>query len=160
MHILDQTPNKSKLAPRSKKRRFVGYSQESKGYRIWVPSEKKVQISRDMKFLQGIPDRPNNLSDDSYPKERQLEDRSNPMGEIHTPNEPSNEIQLIGNRDRPSDDADHPNDFEGKGATRTAMKKNCKDLPSIDLTIRNGAQVDPGKRERDDQEDLGNYTAP
>lgn len=146
VHILDQTSNKSKLTPRSKKGIFVGYSQESKGYRIWIPSEKKLQISRDIKFLQGISDRPSDLADDSHSEEHHLEDRSDPVGGIHTPDELSNEVQLIRSSDQPDDDADCTSNLEEEESDE-GKKKNFKDaLLSIDLTMRDGAQADPEKR--------------
>lgn len=49
---LDNDPAKGKLAPRSKEGIFLGYSQQSKGYRVWISEERKVVISRDVKFLE------------------------------------------------------------------------------------------------------------
>jgi len=31
---------------------LVGYSQESKAYRIWIPEERRIDITRDVKFLE------------------------------------------------------------------------------------------------------------
>lgn len=49
---LNSDPTKGKLASRSKEGIFLGYSEQSKGYRIWLPGERKVEISRDVKFLE------------------------------------------------------------------------------------------------------------
>lgn len=46
---LDNDSIKGKLAPRSKEELFLGYSQQSKGYRVWISKE---IISRDVKFLE------------------------------------------------------------------------------------------------------------
>ena len=48
--ILDKTPNKNKFEPKGKQGIFIGYSDCSKGYQVWVPKDHKVQISRDVKF--------------------------------------------------------------------------------------------------------------
>lgn len=49
-YVLDKTPNKDKLAPRGVEGIFVGYSETSKAYRIWIPAERKVRVTRDIKF--------------------------------------------------------------------------------------------------------------
>lgn len=49
--ILDKTPGKGKFDKRAKDCIFVGYSDTSKGYRVWVPEERNVKISRDVKFI-------------------------------------------------------------------------------------------------------------
>jgi hypothetical protein len=49
---LNRSPGKGKLACRSKEGMLVGYSEESKSYRIWIPEERKVEISRDVKFME------------------------------------------------------------------------------------------------------------
>lgn len=41
---------RSKLDPSGKKGIFVGYNETSKGYKIYVPSFKKIEISRDATF--------------------------------------------------------------------------------------------------------------
>lgn len=51
---LNRLPTKGKFESRSKKGIFIGYSEESKGYRIWIPDERRVDVSRDVKFT-GIP---------------------------------------------------------------------------------------------------------
>jgi len=52
-YILDKTPNKDKFALRGIEGIFIGYSETSKAYRVWIPSERKVRITRDVKFLNG-----------------------------------------------------------------------------------------------------------
>lgn len=39
--------------PRSTVGTFIGYSDESKAYRVWVPKERRVDIARDVKFMEG-----------------------------------------------------------------------------------------------------------
>lgn len=53
--ILDKALGKDKFAPRSREGIFLGYSQESKGYRIWSMDKRRVEISRDVRFLPDYP---------------------------------------------------------------------------------------------------------
>lgn len=48
--VLDKTPAKGKFDARAKEGVLVGYSEVSKGYRVWVHSENRVIITRDIKF--------------------------------------------------------------------------------------------------------------
>jgi hypothetical protein len=45
---------RKKLEPSGKKGIFVGYSESSKVYRIYVPGQKKVEVSRDVTFDENI----------------------------------------------------------------------------------------------------------
>lgn len=49
---LDKTPNKGKFDRRSKEGIFVGYSEQSKAYRIWIPETRTTEISRDVVFRE------------------------------------------------------------------------------------------------------------
>lgn len=49
--MLDRSPNKGKFESKSRESVLLGYSEQSKGFRVWLPKEKKVKISRDIKFL-------------------------------------------------------------------------------------------------------------
>ncbi|KMQ81761.1 copia protein, partial [Lasius niger] len=49
---LDKTPNKGKFEPKAKESIFIGYSCESKAYRLWDPASTKVIRSRDVKFIK------------------------------------------------------------------------------------------------------------
>lgn len=50
---LDKTTTKGKFDVRAKEGLFIGYSEESKGYRVWMINSNKVDITRDVKFLEG-----------------------------------------------------------------------------------------------------------
>ncbi|CAA9998103.1 unnamed protein product, partial [Nesidiocoris tenuis] len=54
VYFLDKTPQKNKFDPRSKRGTFIGYSDQTKGYRIWLPESKEVIVSRDVKFLNSF----------------------------------------------------------------------------------------------------------
>lgn len=49
---LNMKLNKGKFAPRSEPRILVSYSEESKAYRVWPKEEKKVNVTRGIKFLE------------------------------------------------------------------------------------------------------------
>lgn len=51
VYCLSRKPGIGKLEPRGQEGIFLGYAQESKGYRIWIPSIKQVVISRDIKVI-------------------------------------------------------------------------------------------------------------
>lgn len=66
---LDTTPGRSKLAPRALNGVLVGYSDESKGYRLWLPDDRKVVVSRDVKFTLN-PTPCSDVSGDLIPENR------------------------------------------------------------------------------------------
>lgn len=51
-YVLDKTSKRSKWDARSNEYILVGYSEESKGYRLWKQGTKQIIISRDVKFLE------------------------------------------------------------------------------------------------------------
>ena len=51
VYILNKTPTRGKFDPKGIPGTFVGYSENFKKFRVWIPSEKKVPVSRDIKFL-------------------------------------------------------------------------------------------------------------
>jgi hypothetical protein len=52
-YVLIPFQKHGKMAPKSQKAIMVGYDQTSKGYRCYVPSLKKIIISRDVQFNEG-----------------------------------------------------------------------------------------------------------
>lgn len=51
VYCLDKRPHKDKLEPRGIEGIFIGYATNAKAYRVWVPSERKVRITRDVRFM-------------------------------------------------------------------------------------------------------------
>ena len=51
-YILNKNPRKEKLDPKAKCGTFIGYSEEAKAYKVWIPSERKVVVSRDVTVLE------------------------------------------------------------------------------------------------------------
>jgi len=52
VYVLDRISHKEKFDSKTKSGIFLGYSDQSKGYRIWIPEERKVEIARDVKFME------------------------------------------------------------------------------------------------------------
>lgn len=50
--VLDRISRKGKFENKTKNGVFLGYSEQSKAYRVWIPSEHKVETTRDVKFLE------------------------------------------------------------------------------------------------------------
>jgi hypothetical protein len=55
-HVYIHVPKRksTKLEPSGKKGTFVGYSETSKGYRIYVPGQKYIEVSRDVTFHEEV----------------------------------------------------------------------------------------------------------
>lgn len=53
-YVLNKTQGREKFDARGEKGVLVGYSEQTKGYRVWIPERKKVVISRDVRFLEEI----------------------------------------------------------------------------------------------------------
>nr|CAH7744961.1 unnamed protein product [Callosobruchus chinensis] len=49
---LNQDQNKGKLDARCKEGIFIGYSEGTKGYRVWIPRENKFLVTRNVKFSE------------------------------------------------------------------------------------------------------------
>jgi hypothetical protein len=55
-HVYSHIPkdNRNKLEPSVKKGIFVGYSDSSKAYRIYIPKQHKIEVSRDITFNENM----------------------------------------------------------------------------------------------------------
>ncbi|KAL0277240.1 UNVERIFIED_CONTAM: hypothetical protein PYX00_004594 [Menopon gallinae] len=51
--VKNNAPNKDKFQPRAQKMIFVGYSSQSKGYRVYDPNKNKFEDVRDVYFREG-----------------------------------------------------------------------------------------------------------
>ena len=72
---LNRDQNKSKLASRSNKGIFLGYSEQSKAYRVCIVEEQRIDITRNMKFIENSKKLNNEIYEDllmtkSYAPER------------------------------------------------------------------------------------------
>ena len=53
---LNKEPHKDKFAPKAKECIFIGYSEQTKGYKLWSKEDRRVIVSRDVKFLNDFND--------------------------------------------------------------------------------------------------------
>eukprot|EP00253_Pinus_taeda_P002330 PITA_02330 len=122
---------KNKLGASGKKGLFVGYSENSKGYRIYVASQREVEISHDVTFeedmalskVDNLPTlRESKEADSRKPEEKEEEtmpDVEEPMDHIDPPlQEPSS------SRKRPSRLKGTPDDAEGHIASRGTFRES------------------------------------
>ena len=56
VYVLNKDPSRGKYDPRGKAGVFVGYPNSSKGYRVWLPDEKKFVTSSDVRFMSKTED--------------------------------------------------------------------------------------------------------
>jgi hypothetical protein len=90
-----------KLDPRAEEARFVGYDDESKGFRIYWPKKRKVSVERDMYFDKNRALEPDEASiegeedvftqpDTSQPRSTTPDDINNPLAPVNNnPNDPA-----------------------------------------------------------------------
>lgn len=135
VHILDQTPNKSKLASRSKKGIFIGYNLESKGYKVWIPSEGKFQTSRDVKFLD-TPHQRNITENDFAPKNHNQREESIPIDKEENN---SIEIPLIQNQHQPEElEPDFEPNINEDSESSDVSDEEFFDAPVVQDVVRRG----------------------
>lgn len=96
--ILNKNSTKGKFDPRSKEGIFIGYPEHAKGYRVWVPNERKVVVSRDLRFMDERDHRRKTSTDEETIRTEATPNEQPATTEIG-PNEPSF-IQLATRRGR------------------------------------------------------------
>ena len=69
MVLLDRAPGKWKVEEGGKKRIFLDFDDKFKGFRIWIPEEKIVQVTRDVAFLKNSKNPANGIYEEFIPKE-------------------------------------------------------------------------------------------
>ena len=89
--VLDRDSKKGKLEERGKKGIFLGYSEELKGYRVWIPEEKKIETTRDVEFLKSSTGRYENGCEDFLPENSERKE------DVSTPHTVDIEIKPLGN---------------------------------------------------------------
>ena len=62
---------RTKLEPSGKKGIFIGYSETTKGYRIYIPRQRTIEISRDVIFEEDTALKISSNSDESISEEDQ-----------------------------------------------------------------------------------------
>lgn len=154
VYTLDRNPNKSKFENRSKKGILVGYSEESKAYRVWIPEERRVDISRNVRFLEGDRIRIGNDFEDFCARDEKLsedfDDREIelPFADREAETVPDDEESSSDQEE--SDDADTTSSRRGRGrprlirtGSRGRPKKQYHQaaLADVDIELVNLAEV-------------------
>lgn len=80
--ILERGPKKGKFEERGKKGIFLGYSEESKAYRIWIPEENKIQITRDVRFQKSSEFSSEIKYEDFLPETYERKTNENPLSTV------------------------------------------------------------------------------
>lgn len=87
--FLDRTPGKGKFDERTKEGVLLGCSERSKGYRVWNPKEKKIEITRDIKFSEGLKPSTGDC-EDFVPEEFNVQRQE----DVQTPNDEPREVEI------------------------------------------------------------------
>ncbi|KMQ87943.1 retrovirus-related pol polyprotein from transposon tnt 1-94 [Lasius niger] len=128
--VLRNKPGIGKLDSRGITGIFVKYSDSSKGYRIWIPDEMKIIVSRDVKFLHTESPKENTY-EDFYP--RSVEN--------------SEEVDINKNHDHDMIDVilepseNHQNE---------AIEENIAEVPAERIELANGDAVEEFQENQDD----------
>lgn len=67
---LDKIPTRGKFDARSKEGIFIGHSEKSKGFRVWMPESKKIEITQNIRFLENHLNASEGPTQDFYPEEK------------------------------------------------------------------------------------------
>lgn len=51
-YVLNKDPGKNKFEEITKTGIFVGYCEQAKAYRVWLPEERKLVVSRDIRVIE------------------------------------------------------------------------------------------------------------
>ncbi|UYV65566.1 hypothetical protein LAZ67_3004717 [Cordylochernes scorpioides] len=109
---VDNRPRRGKFAPRSEEYRLIGYSPESKAYRLWKPGTGMMIKSRDVRFLESENSTSRNdvvqieaipqKKEDTSLEEESLQDDENtlPGTDSEFLGEPSETMEVISQRGR------------------------------------------------------------
>ena len=132
--VLDKSQQRGKFEPKSKECILIGYSEESKAYRLWLTEDKKVIRSRDVKFMNTFqPEENGTISTtdhnsllDPFAEEGEVS-RSNPIAEEGEASQ-SNPI------------------IEGGEASEPCPKPNMKRGPGRPRNVKTGNRGRPCKK--------------
>lgn len=115
--ILNREPIKDKFEDRSR-RVFIGYSEVSKGYRIWLPEERKIEIARDVKFMDKDATRSKSV-EDSDPLSSEKEYSKDEEVEFH--------FKKSINEEDKEDPEDLIEDLDESENNENAEREECQD---------------------------------
>jgi len=121
---LNRNPNKDKFQSRSKKGIFVGYAENAKAYRIWIPNEHRIDISRDVEFM-AMPESSNHKGSDRNLNEEFTNDRK--------------EVELSVNDGNNEDQEDKTNECMIKDV-QSVEDRNEAQVPDLQIAAKRGRE--------------------
>ena len=80
---------RSKLDPSGEKGIFVGYSENSKGVRVYIPGRRKIEVSRDVTF-----DEDSVFNESPAEEEKEIEEQEVPSTEDHDTDQDHEETHM------------------------------------------------------------------
>jgi hypothetical protein len=104
---------RTKLDPSGKKGTFVGYSESSKAYRIYIPGQRQIEVSKDVSFEEEVAfrrSRGSHMKIDSEKQEEMVSSPPHPSTVQREPVEPVETIEFVDPVD-PIDPVDVPRDI-------------------------------------------------
>ncbi|KMQ84419.1 copia protein, partial [Lasius niger] len=145
--VLDKNPQKGKFDSRSEEGIFVGYSNESKAYRVWLPKSHKLIVSRDVKFLNELAfdreyqefieeEKPNEIKTKEYERDELIQDEAKKHNEVPQVIIEDNEVPQVIIEER--DNTEVPQDI----ITRMHTPRTTEDSTSLPTRLQ------PSKRGR------------
>jgi len=78
---LNKNPARGKFDPRGRECILIGYSDVTKAYRVWYPSERKVEVTRDIVFLENSR---SNMKYDDFIDDSDKQNENNDNNDIET----------------------------------------------------------------------------
>lgn len=109
--FMNRTPGRKKLDKRAKEGVLLGYSEQSKGYRVWNPEEKKIEITRDVTFSEDPRTRAEDL-EDFIPEELEIRKQEDERFKGNEHREVNIEIRSVENNleeERPMENHENEN---------------------------------------------------
>ncbi|KRY08170.1 Retrovirus-related Pol polyprotein from transposon TNT 1-94 [Trichinella patagoniensis] len=135
-YVLDKSPGKGKFSKRSKEYIFIGYSTESKAYRLWCPVERKVFKSRDLKFIR-------KFENDETFHQLTAQNQEWPANDTREKEKETLELQLTPNE---SNEAHHSGGtIVQNEAEQVTETRKIKVLPGRERLVRSGRRGRPKK---------------
>ncbi|CAB0019909.1 unnamed protein product [Nesidiocoris tenuis] len=116
VYILNKNPNKGKFDARATEGVFVGYSEVSKAYRIWMPLTRKIEVTRDVRVLKDLFFKDTTKKIDSleepetiHQNEEQVEIQIEPLKEKEVIDTNPNQSNPNPNQSNPNPNQSNPN---------------------------------------------------
>ena len=136
---------RSKFEPFEKKGIFIGYSETTKGYRVYIPGQKSIEIIRDVKFDEDIAFKSSlNKEDEEIENQRELIIEENYNQGENTIQDNSTRIMresLSEDRDMSASNAENDEDLRHKKRPLWARKMIEENNVELDEVSRENKEI-------------------